>query len=404
MLKKSKRESSLTSRSSDKILSSPELLSKSDFALKKRRKNKLKRSKEPNNWCNKPSYRNNFHLNKQSLIYSLNQLSKNANYKQMNFSNESLSDVSLSFSDDSSSKSKSSSLDTVTIGPYLSRFEQENLYNAKTHLIKDLADKNDIYESLSNNFSNKFFIDSINKPIVHDLLKSSKYLIPWEYIETKSANLIIELFNSNENIIDFDFFDINGNLINHKQVYKWISILKDIYYEKMFKTNEIVLPINDSEISSNRVKLHSNEEIFDEVTEESFESSSSKSDYFNRFNTTTTSKSSMPTSNQKESEIIKKKSPEKQMLYYDWFDIVKKIQRDPNFDLETMIRTRGRFTDHQNINYRDILKQKSRQNLTKSECNLGPRMNKFKKISNDLNTSSKFIKFIKICSFKKIFF
>ncbi len=28
---------------------------------------------------------------------------------------------------------------------------------------------------------------------------------------------------------------------------------------------------------------------------------------------------------------------EKRMLYKDWFELVKKIQKDPNFDLETFV-------------------------------------------------------------------
>jgi hypothetical protein len=49
------------------------------------------------------------------------------------------------------------------------------------------------------------------------------------------------------------------------------------------------------------------------------------------------------------------KSPERQILYNDWFKIVKKMETDPKFDLEALIRTRGRFTDHEVISYRDRL-------------------------------------------------
>lgn len=338
------------------------MLSKSDFILKKRHKNYVK---QKGNWLQKPSNltRSDFHLNKHSLIQSLNQLSKSSNSKcSKNYSKESLSEASSSsFSDDALS-SKSNSLDSLVIGPYLNKFERENLNNIKTNLLKNIATKNNAYSSLSKNYLNKFLNESASRTINnYEIFKSSKYLIPWEYIEPKSAALIIDLFNSNENAFDFNFFDMNGNTINPKQVLKWIEILKDIHYERIFKDNEIILPINDDETSPNRVRLHTNEEVFDEVTEDSFESTSSKSDYYYRYaNNMVNNKPTMPMTNLKEADIIKKKSPEKQMLYHDWFDIVKKIHKDPNFDLETMIRTRGRFTDHQNINYRNVLKQKLR--------------------------------------------
>ena len=54
------------------------------------------------------------------------------------------------------------------------------------------------------------------------------------------------------------------------------------------------------------------------------------------------------------------KSPERQILYNDWFKIVKKMETDPKFDLEALIRTRGRFTDHEIISYRDKLLNKTK--------------------------------------------
>lgn len=63
--------------------------------------------------------------------------------------------------------------------------------------------------------------------------------------------------------------------------------------------------------------------------------------------------------------IAKLKSPERRILYKDWFAIIKRMEKDPNFDLETLVRTRGRFTEHENIAYRDKLR------CAKSEPNFG---------------------------------
>lgn len=54
--------------------------------------------------------------------------------------------------------------------------------------------------------------------------------------------------------------------------------------------------------------------------------------------------------------LAKLKSPERKILYNEWMTIIKKIDSDPKFDLETLVRTRGRFTEHDAISYRDQLK------------------------------------------------
>jgi hypothetical protein len=52
-------------------------------------------------------------------------------------------------------------------------------------------------------------------------------------------------------------------------------------------------------------------------------------------------------------DIAKLKRPERKILYNEWFKIIKKLETDPKFDLEALIRTRGRFSDHTMISYRD---------------------------------------------------
>ena len=68
--------------------------------------------------------------------------------------------------------------------------------------------------------------------------------------------------------------------------------------------------------------------------------------------------------------LAKLKSPERKILYNDWFAIIKKMDSDPKFDLETLVRTRGRFTEHDRISYRDRL-QEQKLRSAKSEPNFG---------------------------------
>lgn len=72
--------------------------------------------------------------------------------------------------------------------------------------------------------------------------------------------------------------------------------------------------------------------------------------------------------------IAKLKSPERKILYKEWFSIIKRMEKDPKFDLETLVRTRGRFTDHENISYRDKLIMNGKQDklrCARSEPNFG---------------------------------
>jgi hypothetical protein len=65
------------------------------------------------------------------------------------------------------------------------------------------------------------------------------------------------------------------------------------------------------------------------------------------------------------------KSPERKILYNEWRTIIKKIDSDPKFDLETLVRTRGRFTEHDAISYRDQLKSaRSVPNFSDLQLNL----------------------------------
>jgi hypothetical protein len=68
--------------------------------------------------------------------------------------------------------------------------------------------------------------------------------------------------------------------------------------------------------------------------------------------------------------LAKLKSPERKILYNEWFAIIKKMDYDPKFDLEALVRTRGRFETHDNISYRDrLIEQKLR--TARSEPNFG---------------------------------
>lgn len=69
--------------------------------------------------------------------------------------------------------------------------------------------------------------------------------------------------------------------------------------------------------------------------------------------------------------IAKLKSPERKILYNEWFTIIKRMERDPKFDLEALVRTRGRFTEHDHISYRDRLykhQQQQQNNNNKLRC------------------------------------
>jgi hypothetical protein len=68
--------------------------------------------------------------------------------------------------------------------------------------------------------------------------------------------------------------------------------------------------------------------------------------------------------------LAKLKSPERKILYKEWFTIIKKMDKDPKFDLETLVRTRGRFTEHERISYRDkLMDRNQRLRCAKSEPN-----------------------------------
>lgn len=70
--------------------------------------------------------------------------------------------------------------------------------------------------------------------------------------------------------------------------------------------------------------------------------------------------------------LSKLKSPERKILYNEWFTIIKKMEKDPKFDLEALVRTRGRFTEHERISYRDKLLIKQQQlRCARSEPNFG---------------------------------
>jgi hypothetical protein len=70
--------------------------------------------------------------------------------------------------------------------------------------------------------------------------------------------------------------------------------------------------------------------------------------------------------------LAKLKSPERKILYNEWFTIIKKMEKDPKFDLETLVRTRGRFTEHERISYRDRLMIKQQKlRCARSEPNFG---------------------------------
>jgi hypothetical protein len=72
------------------------------------------------------------------------------------------------------------------------------------------------------------------------------------------------------------------------------------------------------------------------------------------------------------------KSPERQILYNDWFKIVKKMENDPKFDLEALIRTRGRFTDREVISYRDKFLERTRAMKASMGANYIPSSNSSK--------------------------
>jgi hypothetical protein len=68
--------------------------------------------------------------------------------------------------------------------------------------------------------------------------------------------------------------------------------------------------------------------------------------------------------------VAKLKSPERRILYKEWFTIIKKMEKDPKFDLEALVRTRGRFTEHDRISYRDkLLLKQQRLRCARSEPN-----------------------------------
>lgn len=325
--------------------------------------NKLNENTNRLTWSTPITDKPSFKMNKHCLIQSLNQLS-NSNCINLNDSNETLNDtlsedLSLSFSEDMISKSNS--LNSLLIEPYLNKFEQESLNNTKNNMIKDLnlnpCTKN--AHVFAQNFVHKIIADPIKPPTNDDdfygLYKSTKFLIPWEHINPKSANFLLEFIMSNEDIYqpDFYIYDINGEIINERKVNKWISILRDNIFKKIKRDqNRLVLPINEiSNKKQNRVRLHSNEEIFDEVSEDSYEADSYESENSSRSSNSDFAeelsnknrfyfqreKTPLNLSHLKESAILKQKSPEKQMLYYDWFEIVKKMQKDPNFDLEALV-------------------------------------------------------------------
>ena len=75
------------------------------------------------------------------------------------------------------------------------------------------------------------------------------------------------------------------------------------------------------------------------------------------------------------STLAKLKSPERKILYNEWFHIIKKMETDPKFDLEALIRTRGRFTEHERISYRDrLMNRHQRLRSSQSEPNFSMTM------------------------------
>jgi len=308
-------------------------LSKKEFIFKKHEKMSKNSGQE--------IYKCGFNLNKNCLIQSLNQLSGN----QENNVFDSLSDDS-SFSL-SKNSSLQSSFNSLLFEPYLDKFEEENLMNTKSNMVKNLSAK---------------YLRTDNEN--YELLKSTEHLIPFENISPKSVESLLDFVIVNKTQLlddnlqaDFDVYNKKGNVISNRKVKRWVSILKDKYLLKIIlkkhtarqindliiydNRNELILPINDSsEQGSNRVRLHSNEEVFDEATDDSYLTDSSESSCFTEFSFKMPERCKVQyTKMNKKPDLkeIEQKSPEKRMLYKDWFELVKKIQKDPNFDLETFV-------------------------------------------------------------------
>ena len=87
--------------------------------------------------------------------------------------------------------------------------------------------------------------------------------------------------------------------------------------------------------------------------------------------------------------IAKLKSPERKILYNEWFTILKRMEKDPKFDLETLVRTRGRFSDNDKISYRTKLTEKSDKIRTaRSEPNFNSIFsNRVGRTRNGMNTT-----------------
>ncbi len=371
---------------SERVMSSPEFLAKEDFILKKKNENQ---TSNKFGLFHKPLSSSvvkcSFNLNKNCLIQSLNNLNAPTVNKceDMYFEdseecpNDTFSDtLTQSYSDENSAPS------SFDIEPYLRKFEKENLNNSKFNMIKHLKPKKSI--QLSPKVANKE-ASTLDKSIYsresHDLFRLTQNCIPWEKIDPKSKNLMLEFVISNkvyllddyDHEIDFNIYGMNGHKIKNKKVKEWISILKDNYLFKMVlvkrlnnmsrlgssKRSHLVLPINDDELYSNRVRLHTNEEIFDELSEDSYVSDSSTqsdsddkdilytkvrnqpirniSQKYQPINETI--KNPEPDNNsQFKKDVMDRKSSEMRMSYQDWCKyMLEKAQNDSDFDMEKFV-------------------------------------------------------------------
>jgi hypothetical protein len=127
----------------------------------------------------------------------------------------------------------------LTLDDGASTFEKENLNNSKFNMIKHLKPKKSI--QLSPKVANKE-ASTLDKSIYsresHDLFRLTQNCIPWEKIDPKSKNLMLEFVISNkvyllddyDHEIDFNIYGMNGHKIKNKKVKEWISILKDNYF------------------------------------------------------------------------------------------------------------------------------------------------------------------------------
>lgn len=362
------RHSSNENEQSERTMSSPEVLSTAEFTLKKKenRVNKL--------------FQNPQSFNKSGLIESLNHLkSHHVAHKSENMyledskecPNDTFSEIlSLSFRDENSSHS---SLDTEDVEPYLRKFEYENLNNSKSNIIENLKANDSLH--MSPRKGSSIQTKNFNEESL-DLFRLTQHLIPWGKIEPRSKHCLLDfvitnktyLLDEDDHEVDFNVYNSNGVRINRKKVKEWVAILKDNYLFKILlkkrlnnmyrlgknPRSHLVLPINDDDLYSNIVRLHSNEEIFDEVSEDSYVSDASTQsdsddeildqDYLrsakpHKYQFTDKSKklnSLKKDFNLKREESILKIS-EKRMSYQSWFEMFKKMKNYQNIDLNNFV-------------------------------------------------------------------